>query len=173
MVQNEMAAQRVIRLLLAEPSAHFKEHETLAAVLLVAPQNPGISSEADDLVQGTKVGSATPGDGGTKSSEGSEEGFASHLDSLTVKASSQHTMREGISNVSANGDSPQNIDRNVHIMIEMPGGVLGLDIRSMPKQIKQLLSADDGEQTSHAYVTQDDYSPQDSIVVNAASADSP
>lgn len=185
-VQNELAAQRVIRLLLAEPSMLFKENNTMAAVLMVVPQNGSNPSTprrgSDDSLGQLQPRAADMQPAYSKSFSGNEKGMEfSACDARgcpscpctgSPAGSCCDTTAPAV--VHAAGSGQDTGDRNVHMLIEMSGEGPGLDIRSFPRQIVQLISAEDGDSTSmNYYYPQEDYSPHDSIILNSSSGEVP
>lgn len=183
--QNELAAQRVIRLLLAEPSLFFKDQNTLAAVLMVVPQTwsgPTSPRGAPD----DSLGSLQPR--GFEASPVYGEGAAGEKASeCTSCEKSRDFASPGLGNPSPSRqlcDSPMPtmnrplcngaVDRSVHMLIEMSGEGPGLDIRSFPRQIVQLISSDEGESTlMDNFHPQEDFSPHDSIILNSSTGEVP
>ncbi|KAL8443365.1 hypothetical protein Emed_006889 [Eimeria media] len=192
---NELAAQRVVRLLLAEPSLLFKGHNTMASVLMVVPQywggSGGVRGGPPPFDQGAPPfslspdfhrlgapgfggrlkGASTPcGDGKGGPCSGLSEGV---IVGGPPPCSSEASLATALGGPPACRDEEIG-DPNVHLLIEMSGEGPGLDIRSFPQQIVQLISADPEEQNStNLFFPQEDYSPQDSISINSSSGEMP
>ncbi|KAL8425243.1 hypothetical protein Efla_002309 [Eimeria flavescens] len=188
--ENELSAQRVVRLLLAEPSLLFKDHNTMAAVLMVVPQYPW----------GAPAGSrgGPPEDGWSQLQPRLTDGFfplysksISGVDApkevLTcpceargppagsaVAGGPEEAAASSAAGLSAACSEQEAADPNVHLLIEMSGEGPGLDIRSFPRQIVQLISAEEGDsQPINYYHHQEDYSLNDSIILNSSTAEMP
>lgn len=184
-VQNELAAQRVIRLLLAEPSLLFKDHNTMAAVLMVVPQNcsgySGSRGSPDDslgLFQSRAVDipplykSLAASERGTECTACESRGYPTSPCTGSPVRRGYDAAGPAVARPVCNGQDAG--DRNVHMLIEMSGEGPGLDIRSFPRQIVQLISAEDGDSTMvNYYCPQEDYSPHDSIILNSSSGEMP
>lgn len=214
-MQNELAAQRVVRLLLADPWLLYKEHSTVMSVLMVVPQN---CSGAAPTV-GPNVGAACVEDSSSVISSCAHGGNTGGFDPATAAAATTPSGKgvpcsdRNYGDTSSSAETPgglsplpvrslvpmrlcfdacspvgtcrgkgatpsmQQQDRDVQLLIELSVEGSALDIRSFPQQIVQLISADDNDRDTGAagapYFPQEDFSPHDSIILNASSGDMP
>ena len=230
-MQNELAAQRVVRLLLAEPWLFYKDYNAVMSVLMVVPQNCGggapclssacvgaacvgaacvggacgddaaVSVGSSALINTTCTDSAVAGaaaankgavvcserrnSGDSKTAAAAESGSSLSAAALRGVSSMRFCFEPGgpLAACAIKGSpNMQQQDRDVQLLIELSAEGLGLDIRSFPQQIVQLISADDADRDTAAaaaaaagssYFPQEDFTPHDSIILNSSTADMP
>ncbi|XP_026190737.1 uncharacterized protein LOC34621428 [Cyclospora cayetanensis] len=194
--ENELAAQRVIRLLLAEPSMLYKHLDTMVAVLMVVPQHcsacsastvirgeRGLGMSDDALLSSPNLRPPEPsspttvkllpcGERGLESACSDGRGLLPPSPCVGGAPARHGCECDAQLGCTGHGFFPE---KSVHLLIEISGEGSGLDIRSFPKQIVQLISSEEGDAADklNAHYSPEEYSPQDSIILNSSSGEIP